>query len=577
MPISDTSTMTSLTASPMEPHDSKDLPIEVSIPLHMSTSKPNQDLSQPEKPSHDHDPQDGEPAKKDADFRDSADTVQEFIDIDTPSKMTNEEEPKPPSISLGELTGLAQEEQYEKSRATCLRAEAERLALSNGLNRRLNDTLSIAYGNMIDQFKGDDQAGFTGLFEASERLVSHSKPIDRNNSSEENPDVEGSFPDSLPRENARPLLYELPLEDQDSVVFFLNKIRTDLDYLADLISDLPSPELTSLTSSYHPAGVELSVLPNHSHGRTQAYSRDSQMMKLSRRMDSIDRFHNQDPYFTLLYGVFDSSSPIGSSEYDRKMKVWARTCARVMTEGKVGSEEFAVASIDSFVDTKTWAMKLDMEIYLLDVLTEGYFLLDPPLESSPEKPDSMETDTASHAIAIAEFFDKHTRKLLNMLTARSNIDAVPLGVLNFIHAILHEIKDGQMRELAKKFIVSRWYFASFLSSVLVYPEVFLDGISFSIYRSYQLLQVQGMLLNHHIGQSARRTILKELVLRLQSQMFAVLAPRQVNDQCQCLFRTDISTAAVLLLSCQRFKTSYSRSSSISITLYPEKLGQLPGI
>lgn len=34
-----------------------------------------------------------------------------------------------------------------------------------------------------------------------------------------------------------------------------------------------------------------------------------------------------------------------------------------------------------------------------------------------------------------------------------------------------------------------------------------------------------MLLNHHVGQSARKEILHELVVRLQEQMFAILVPR----------------------------------------------------
>ena len=462
--------MTSLTASPIEPHDSKNLPVEVNIPLAPPTSGFDQGLSPRGIISQDHDPHIAQPAKENAEITGPPDTVQEDINLDTPSNGRNEEEPETTSISLGELRGLVQQDQYEKRRAICLGADAERLALSNGLSRRLKDTTSIAYGNMIDQYKGDDQAGFTGLFEAAERLMSHCKSMDRDNAAKDGLDVAGSHSDPISADDARSPLYELPLEDQDSVLFFLNKVRTDLDYLADLVSSLPSPELTALTSCYHPAGVELSVLPNHSHGRTQAYSRDSQMMKLSRRMDSIDRFHNQDPYYTLLYGVFDSSSPLGSMEYSRKTEVWARTCAKIMTEGKVGSEEFAIATIDSFVDTNKWAMKPDMELYLLNVLAEGCFLLDPPSGPSLESSDFMEPDRAGHAIAVAEFFDKHTRKLLSMLTVGSNVEAIPAGVLNFIHAILHEIKDGQMKELAKKFIVSRWYFASFLSSILVYPE-----------------------------------------------------------------------------------------------------------
>ena len=472
MPISDASTMTSLAPSPMEAHHSKTIPLELRIPLPLSHSGSEQDLQEGRVTPHNlHSSQNGPPVEKDAESSTLASDTQDESDHIVQEGSEAKEDVKSPPMPLEDLRGLLREEEYQKYRVNSLRADTKGLMLSNGLNRRLADTVSIAYGNMIDQYKGDDQAGFTGLFEASERLISHCKSMDQKFRKSRDSGAIGPPLDSTPGEEAICPLYELPLEDQDSITVFLDKLRTDLDYLADLICDLSSPELTALTSSYHPAGVDLSVLPNHSHGRTQAYSRDSQMMKLSRRMDNLDRFHHQDPYFNLLFGIFDSSSPVGSSEYSRKTKVWARTCAKVMTEGKLGSDEFVIATIDSFVDTTHWALKPDIELYLLSILAEGYFLLEPPTDSPPEKPGSVEPDHARYAIAVAEFFDKHTRKLFSLLTAASSTEVVPQGVLNFIHCILHQITDAQMRELAKKFIVSRWYFASFLSSLLMYPEV----------------------------------------------------------------------------------------------------------
>ena len=464
--------MTSLAPSPMEPHHSKNLPLELRIPLPLSHSGSEQDLQEGRATPQDlYDSQDKLSIERDLDSLEPAIESQDELDHTNQKESGTDVGAKSSPMSLEDLQELAQEEKYQKYQVKSLDADAKSLMLSNGLNRRLASTLSIAYGNMIDQFKGDDQAGFTGLFEASERLLSHCKSMGQDFPSNQDSKSKRPYVDSTLGQEATGPIYELPLEDQDFIAAFLNKLRTDLDYLADLICDLSSPELTALTSSYHPAGVELSVLPNHSHGRTQAYSRDSQMMKLSRRMDNINRFHNQDPFFTLLHGIFDSSSPVGSFEHSRKTKIWAKTCAKVMTEGKLGSEEFVIATIDSFVDTKDWALRSDIEIYLLSILAEGHFLLEPPTESSPEKSGLMEPDHESHAIAVAEFFDKHTRKLFSLLTASSSIEAIPQGVLKFIHNILHQITNGQIRELAKKFIVSRWYFASFLSSLLMYPEV----------------------------------------------------------------------------------------------------------
>ncbi|KAL9634591.1 MAG: hypothetical protein Q9164_004003 [Protoblastenia rupestris] len=467
MPItSDTSALTSVTASPLEPHGMESVPIELKIPLPPSDSCSEKDLPNGKATTINT----GDPAYEPM----LSDTYPiDVVDIgsynDTMVDAPVEEDLAVKRCSLEDLARLAEEEDYERRHTNTLESEVRLLSLQNGSNRRLKDTLSIAYGNMIDQYKGDDQAGFTGLYEACERLTTQSRTQDQSLPVRDNSGASDKARDSGSN-NLRSLTHKLDRDDQDSITAFLNKLRTDLDYLASLVSKLPSEELTALTSSYHPAGVDLSVLSNHSHGRTQAYSRDSQMMKLSRRMDSIDRFHNQDPYFCLLYCVFDSSSSLGSREYDLKTDVWSRTCAKVMIDGKPGSEEFIIATIDAFTEDVDWRLKPEMELYLLHLLADGAFLLDPPTEPTAEKSASMQPDRASHAIAVADFFDRQTRQLFGILAAGLASAVVPQGVLEFVHAILRQIQDAQTRELAKKFIVSRWYFASFLSSVLVYPE-----------------------------------------------------------------------------------------------------------
>ena len=471
MPIaSDASALTSVTASPLEPHDVDPIPIELKIPLPSSKSCSDQDLpagTPTNRNPEDASDQEGPKEKSLPDVTESSSCNDVMVKPHEEARLGSS------AVSLEELATLAEQEDYERRRTLSLEAEVTHLSLSNGLKTRLRDTFSIAYKNMIDQYKGDDQAGFTGLYEACERLMAlNSIPGQEIPAVVETTTAEDAqVPDSTA---CRSLIHGLRPDDQDIINTFLSRIRTDLDYLANLISSLPSEELTALTASYHPAGIDLSVLPNHSHGRTQVYSRDSQMMKLSRRMDSIDRFHNQDPYFALLYGVFDSSSALDSLEQRRKIDVWSRTCAKIMTEGKPGSEEFAIATIDAFNEKSDWTLKPDMELFLLQVLAEGSFLLDPSTEPFPEKPGSVQPDGASHAIAVAEFFDRQIRRLFSLLSAGSPSAAIPQSVLNFIHGILHQIQDAQIQGLAKKFIVSRWYFATFLSSVIVYPEVSAD-------------------------------------------------------------------------------------------------------
>ena len=476
MPLpSDASAFTSVTASPMETLDPEDLPIELKIPLPPSLGDSDEEVDHEARaqtggldptsaPVHN---EDGHPGHTDV-------MPQEPL-ADPIGRSPPAEAHTPSHISLEELAHLVDLERCQRSRTSSIEADLDNLSLSCGLDRRLISTLSIAYGNLIDQYKTDDQAGFGGLYEACEQLKASCDTA----RATFNPAGLDSQKHALSREDSesRSSFQMLPTYDQSLIMAFLTRIRTEPNFLSDRISSMSPSELTALTSSYHPAGIDFSVLPNHSHGKTQFYSRDSQMMKLSRRMDNLQRFHNQDPLFALLYGVFDSSSRPGSPEHFRRTDIWSTICARNFTEGftegkpgKPGSDELAIAALDAFANFQDWGKKPMIETYLMKTLAEGTFLLDPDGQATTSN-DPIELHNARAAIAEAGFFDKALTDLLGLLTTEPRNQAVPETALAFVHAILRKIEDRKLRLRAKHFIACRWYFATFISSIVVYPEV----------------------------------------------------------------------------------------------------------
>ena len=459
MPVpSDASAFTSVTASPMEAQDPEELPIELKIPLPPSIVDSDEEVDTTAKAqivnNEDILPEDSDSMEQGP--------VADTIGVSLPTVAHT-----PPLVSLEEVAHLVELERCQRSRTYQIEADIDRLSLSCGLNRRLISTLSIAYGNMIDQYKIDDQAGFGGLYEACEQL----KVSCDTAGASTNLGNDAMFLQNLERRSSVQLL---PPNDQSTILAFLTRIRTDQDLLSDRISNMSHSELTALTSTYHPAGIDFSVLPNHSHGKTQFYSRDSQMMKLSRRMDNLHHFHNQDPLFALLHGVFDSSARPGSSEYFQRTNIWSTVCARNFTEGftegKQGSDELAIATLDAFANFQDWSMKPLIETYLMRILSEGSFLLDPDGLAIASN-DSIEMHKAKAAVAEAGFFEKALTDLFELLAQGPRHQAIPDTALYFIHATLRKVEDHGLRLRAMQFIVYRWYFATFISSIVVYPEV----------------------------------------------------------------------------------------------------------
>lgn len=474
MPVaSDASAFTSATASPMEDQDLEQLPIELKIPLPSSNVGSDEEADTEDKAQAGALDPTNVPVNRGDVYPEHTNLIQKGPLADVKGGSPPAEAPAQPPISLEELAHLVELERYQTFRTLSIETDLDRLSLSCGLDRRSISTFSVAYGNLIDQYKTDDQAGFAGLYEACEQLKAScdtaGAPI--------NPPGPVLEMDALRPEDleTRSCVQMLPPDDQDIILAFLTWIRTDPNFLSDRISSMFPTELTALTSLYHPAGIDFSVLPNHSHGKTQFYSRDSQMMKLSRRMDNLHRFHNQDPLFALLYGVFDSSSRPGSSEHFRRTDIWATVCARNFTEGfteaKPGSDELVIATLDAFANFQDRNLRPRIETYLMKILVEGSFLLDPEASQATNSNDPMEMHNAKVAVTEADFFDKALNDLFGLLTTESHDQAVPESALIFIHAILRKIENRKLRLRAKHFIVCRWYFATFISSIVVYPEV----------------------------------------------------------------------------------------------------------
>ncbi len=478
MPVtSDASPFTSVTVSPMEFQDIDELPIELKVPLPSSSACSDEegDVTVQTKGGPKDPPSISIGEEEDTHAK-AAEVKQEHED-DVKAKSEPEELHEPAHISLDELARFVQLEAYQRRQTAAAQFRMDQLTLNCGLDRRMISTFSIAYGNMIDQYKTDDQAGFAMIYEACEQVKASCQMAAQAT------DPLGLYRDTdlrLTQEDVatRSCIQELPPESQQTILTFLTRLRTDPDFLSERISQLSASELLTLTSSYHPAGIDYSVLQNHSHGKTSLYSKDSQMMSLSRRMDSLQRFHDEDPFFALLYGVFDSSAKPGSEEDQRRMDIWSTTCAKNFTDAstgtRIGSDEFAIATLDAFANFQEWPLKPKMESYLMKILAEGSFLLDQPSHQPTNFKEPVEMHHATAAIREAEYFEKALIDLFALLTTQQTQQpqqAVPESALAFVHAVLRKIEDPELRLRAKRFIVCRWYFATFISSIVLHPEV----------------------------------------------------------------------------------------------------------
>lgn len=467
--------MTPITVPPPEPDYSTyhhTIPIELQIPLPPSrASSIYGDAEEPVETSKVNGPvlaEDGTREQGLPEHDRGLDDEMNFMDAPTPMD-SHKNMANMPSVSLDDLGRLFELEQYVSRHAQSLRSDVNVLFRSATMSRRLIHTSSLAYGQLINHFRNNDHGGFAGAYQACEEVVDEcpqaglppqAQSVCGEGNKWEKQDLEGQ---------SQSWIQKLSTANQDDIFEFILRIRTDRTFLSDCIFNLSSSDLHALTSSYQFSGSGDSVLQNYIRSQSRNHGKDHAAGKLAPGIETLREFHKKDVMFALLHGVFDDSAQHSSQEYHLRTDVWSRACARLLIAGKQGSEDFVVTMLDAFSRFQEWKLKPKMEMYLMKLLSEGAFLLDPPPPADFKQP--IEIQNAQAVVAISNFFDKALQELFQLLADGQPQICVPDSALDFAHAVLSQIQDPKIRLQSRMSIVTRWYFSSFVSNIITHPEV----------------------------------------------------------------------------------------------------------
>lgn len=465
------STRTSPVAIIMDPNIQADVPLELRIPL--PSSSPPSEYGQEDVKQEESSFSDGihEDAKAERDGRQLSHRIH-FPGINEDQYAGEQEQYSPRLNQSGSnfmttLQPLIASERIHADRMSLLQAKLEHLRFYCGLQRRLITTFGYANRFMTERFRGVDQQSFVGAYDSCEDLVKEVTAINHATEKFKPYEVESSSSD----EAIGPTwMHSLPPVQQESLLKILNRIRVDPEYLASCFCKLPSAELMALTFSYRSKAPVDSVLPGYqpkkSHGRHDVQVKDSKIASIQ----DIRELFQDDPLFTILHGLFDESSGPDSWEHCQRIEVLSTVCARVMAGGKRGSDDLVTTILDSFSGQEAMGTQVKLEAFLLNVLQNGSSLLDLPVDFSGGSKQPVEIRNANAAIASSNFFERCSTEFLALLS-NELYQIIPRDLVGFVQAVLRKIEDPVLRTRAKNFIVPKWFFCSFVSNILIYPEV----------------------------------------------------------------------------------------------------------
>ncbi|KAK4996420.1 hypothetical protein LTR66_003974 [Elasticomyces elasticus] len=297
-------------------------------------------------------------------------------------------------------------------------------------------------------------------------------------------------------------LAELPL--RDIVLEFLSDLRTKPDFLADRILALTQKELGLLTASQALTGAKSSVFERSEPVKaSELYRRRLQHMS-SASLDGMQTGQLRDVLSILMRGIYPTHIVPGSAEDCRRTNTLATVCARLVTQQKAGSDTFILSLLDAWSGLRRWTGKQRFEMYLMETIQEGIFILEKPdKQSFRVRTQLVDVQGENDQAAVERFYERAVRGLLALLDDQPGI--IPPGALEMGHAIARKLVESPKHLNGMPyFMTARWLFSTFLLDAMTYPEA------------------RGMMLNFHISEVVRRRILEEIAIRAQKAMLGVI-------------------------------------------------------
>ncbi|KAL1956800.1 hypothetical protein VTO42DRAFT_6750 [Malbranchea cinnamomea] len=401
------------------------------------------------------------------------------------------ETPEPSSVSFVQFAHQFHLERYQKFRKMNLLHRLRALRISLGISNRLLRVASTVQRGLVESFRQGDKSSFVSVYNSLFDMREACDTALRRNIHGHDPLINTSS--GSEQVGCSSFVQRLTPRSKQDLLEILTLVRTDSQFLFRCISQLTPSQLSGLVSSVH-------NLDLHDFGaqrsRTQSFfSRRAPHHSLAFK-EHVFALERTDPLSALVINVF--TDPLGSDTREARLRldVWSSTCAKLVAYGGSGHYSFVGHLLSFWAGAREWKAKAKFEIYLMDVLQEGAFLLEQHdlrhLGIEGQVLDPLRTDVAE------KFFQSAVLALFGILDDEDG--GLPAGALEFGNAILGHLNVLESRNRFLEYIFLHWFFGKFVHTALIYPESL------------------GLLLDFHISKDARDRLLGQISLRAQAQV-----------------------------------------------------------
>ncbi|KAL4801602.1 hypothetical protein BDV18DRAFT_148948 [Aspergillus unguis] len=408
-----------------------------------------------------------------------------------------------PKVSFEELARCYRQNQHKQARRKKLEQRLHATKVSMGVSARLIRLGAAVQRGLVDRIKHDDKANFIALYHTMIDLQEPCSLAARRNhrQPEDWEDWPSSRESALDR--APDFFHQLSPQSRTDLLDILQSVRRDPQFVFEKLCNLTPTQLSTLISSSVSSwevGGDPSF-PPASRSRIPSLGSKTGPASAIPFKDRVLAFERTDPLSILLFNVYAAPLDSDAPEAQLRLDMWSSVCAKLIADGASRSYALIDHILTLWATGSDWKAKPKFELYLMDILQTGAFLLETLEAQSEYGMDSMDhlrTDVAE------EYFASTVDSLLELL---DDSDAgLPRSVAQLSKAILQKLDRQDCRDRFLDFLFVQWYFAKFLFGSLTYPEG------------------HNLLLDFYIRKDAREKLLGQIGRQAYSQSLAVLRP-----------------------------------------------------
>ncbi|RAH85124.1 hypothetical protein BO86DRAFT_213714 [Aspergillus japonicus CBS 114.51] len=404
-------------------------------------------------------------------------------------------------ITFEDLASQYRQNQHKQASRKRLEGRLHATKIAVGVSARLIRVGAAAQRALVDRLRHDDKGNFITIYQTLVDLQESCDATFQRHFQRQDP-LDG-WPHTRESVVDRPPDFFLQLSPQSrtDLLDILHLVRTDPQFVFDKLRVLTPTQRAALVSSTGAPWESGSDLSSSAASRSRSHGMKRSSAASLPYKDRTLAFERKDALSILLFNVFATPLDSDAAEARLRLDVWSSVCAKLLIQDGNRHGALIPYILTAWATGSEWKAKPKFELYLMDMLQAGAFLLEhveppPGLDLDVEPPDPLRTDVAE------EFFASAVDALFKLLDDPDG--GFPQAVMQLSCAILQKLEHRDDRNRFLELLFVQWFFAKFLYGALTFPEA------------------HGLLLDFHVRNDAREKLLGQVGLRAYSQVYAIL-------------------------------------------------------